>query len=140
MEANVLANTGGRRADAVGGLTGLIIGKFMPPHRGHQYLIDQALRHVAGPDLTVLVCSLAAEPITGAIRYAWMNELYPGANVQHLTDELPSEPQDHPRFWELWVAAIRRFVPTGPDLVFTSEAYGDELAARLGARDRKSVV
>lgn len=30
--------------------------------------------------------------------------------------------------------SIRRFVPAGPDLVFSSEDYGDELAERLGAR------
>jgi NadR type nicotinamide-nucleotide adenylyltransferase len=53
--------------------------------------------------------------------------------VHHLTDENPQEPEDHPDFWNIWVRSIRKFCPTGPDLVFSSEPYGDELARRLGA-------
>ena len=41
--------------------TGLIIGKFMPPHLGHQYLVDFARNYV--DELNVLVCSLKSEPI-----------------------------------------------------------------------------
>jgi HTH-type transcriptional regulator, transcriptional repressor of NAD biosynthesis genes len=111
---------------------GLILGKFMPPHRGHQYLIDFARERVN--DLTVLVCSLASEPIPGRLRYDWMRELYPELRVVHVTDENPSEPHEHPLFWEIWTATIRRHMPAGPDVVFTSEEYGDELARRLGAR------
>jgi HTH-type transcriptional regulator, transcriptional repressor of NAD biosynthesis genes len=112
--------------------TGLVLGKFLPPHLGHLHLIDEALGRV--DDLTVLVCSLAREPIPGAFRFEWMRELAPAARVVQLPDELPQYPDDHPDFWELWTAAIRRLLPTGPDLVFTSEEYGDELARRLGAR------
>ncbi len=112
--------------------TGLIIGKFLPPHRGHQYLIEYAKSRVG--HLTVLVCSLECEPIPGHLRWAWMKELYPDAQVLHLTDENPSEPHEHPQFWEIWTTSIRHFLPTGPDFVFTSETYGDELACRLGAQ------
>lgn len=112
--------------------TGMILGKFMPPHRGHQYLIDFARDRVE--DLTVLVCSLAREPIPGRLRYEWMKEIYPDVRVIHVTDENPSEPHEHPRFWEIWTETVRRRLPTGPDVVFTSETYGDEMARRLGAR------
>jgi NadR type nicotinamide-nucleotide adenylyltransferase len=112
--------------------TGLIIGKFMPPHLGHLHLIEVARSQVE--QLTILVCSLAAEPISGHLRYEWMCELAPDARVVHVTDENPSEPHQHPRFWEIWTHTIRRAVPTKPDVLFTSEKYGDELAARLGAR------
>lgn len=112
--------------------TGMILGKFMPPHRGHQYLIDFARERV--DHLTVLVCSIQGEPIPGHLRFEWMRELYPDLNVVHLTDENPQEPADHPQFWEIWTESIRRFIPEGPDLIFTSEEYGDELARRLGAR------
>jgi NadR type nicotinamide-nucleotide adenylyltransferase len=123
---------------------GLVLGKFMPPHAGHLQLIETAYSRV--DDLTVLVCSLAREPIPGALRFAWMRELVPGARVIHVTDENPSEPHEHPRFWEMWTDTIRRAVPDGIDLVFTSEDYGDELARRLGARhvlvdrERRSVA
>jgi HTH-type transcriptional regulator, transcriptional repressor of NAD biosynthesis genes len=112
--------------------TGLVLGKFLPPHAGHLHLVDAARAQV--DRLTVVVGSLAREPIPGALRYEWMRELCPSDEVLHLTEELPQEPHEHPRFWELWTAALRRLVPAGPDFVFTSESYGDELARRLGAR------
>jgi len=112
--------------------TGLIIGKFLPPHRGHLLLVDKALERV--DDLTILVCALRAEPIPGSVRLDWMQELCPRARVVLTTDENPSYPHESPDFWDLWIATIRRALPHGPDLVFSSEDYGDELASRLGAR------
>jgi len=111
--------------------TGVIIGKFMPPHLGHMHLIEQARRHV--DELFVLVCSLPDEPIPGDVRFEWMKELRPDSTVIHVTDRNPSEPHEHPEFWEIWTDTIRRRVPN-PDMVFSSEDYGDELARRLGAR------
>ena len=112
--------------------TGLILGKFLPPHAGHLHLIQAALGQV--DELTILVCSLAREPIPGERRVAWLRELVPSAHVVHLAEELPSEPADDPHFWELWTDAIRRSLPFIPETVFTSEDYGDELARRIGAR------
>ena len=43
---------------------GMILGKFMPPHAGHQHLVQFA--HNFAARLTVLVCSLEREPIPGA--------------------------------------------------------------------------
>jgi NadR type nicotinamide-nucleotide adenylyltransferase len=112
--------------------TGLVLGKFLPPHLGHQYLLDFARSYVQR--LTVLVCSLEREPIPGALRRRWVQEMCPGADVLHVPDENQSEPHEHPDFWPIWIDTIRRRLPTGPDVVFTSEAYGDELARRLGGR------
>lgn len=110
----------------------MILGKFMPPHRGHCHLIDFARARVQR--LTVLVCSLKNEPIPGRLRFEWMKELYPDLEIVHVTDENPSEPHEHPRFWEIWTETIQRNLPDAPDAVFTSESYGDELARRLGAQ------
>lgn len=104
----------------------------MPPHRGHQHLIDFALRHVE--ELSILVCSLKDEPISGELRVQWMRELCPQANVFHITDENPSYPNEHKDFWNIWTKSIRSILPVGPDVVFTSEDYGDELARCLGAK------
>ena len=111
--------------------TGFLLGKFLPPHRGHLYLIEQAVARCQR--LTVLVCSIACEPIPGALRHAWVKDLCQFADVYHCTDENPQYPHESPNFWPIWIASIRRFVPIGPDLVFSSEDYGDELATRLGA-------
>ena len=112
--------------------TGLIIGKFMPIHKGHMYLINEAKKKV--DHLTVLVCSLNQEPILGVLRYNWVKELYPDINVQHLTDENPSYPEDDPDFWNIWVKSISKFCDEKIDYVFTSENYGEELARRLDSK------
>lgn len=111
--------------------TGMILGKFLPPHRGHQYLVDFARSYVK--DLTVLVCTLEREPIPGALRFRWMQELFPDVRMVHVTDDLPQAPEDHPDFWTIWRDVVKRHVPTGPDLVFASEGYGAKLAEVLHA-------
>ena len=45
------------------GSTGMVLGKFLPPHIGHQYLVDFARNYVDA--LTVVVGTLKAEPIPG---------------------------------------------------------------------------
>ena len=112
--------------------TGMILGKFMPVHKGHQFLIDFAIERVE--QLTLIVGTLASEPIPGQLRYEWVKELYPDVNVQHCTDENPQYPHEHPDFWNIWVESIHKFLPEGTDVVFTSEDYGDELARHLGAK------
>ncbi len=112
--------------------TGLVLGKFLPPHLGHQFLLDFAAGYV--DSLTVLVGSFAREPIPGCLRAAWVAEMCPRARVIHVDDENPQEPHEHPDFWPIWIDTIRRRIPEGPDVLFSSEAYGDELARRLGAR------
>ncbi len=114
------------------GAHGLVLGKFLPPHAGHVYLIELAQRCV--DRLTIVVGTLAREPIPGELRVRWMRELFPRANVVHLTDENPQDPSEHPEFWEIWKASIQRVVPDPIDVVFASEAYGARLAADHGAR------
>lgn len=109
----------------------MILGKFLPPHAGHQYLVDFA-RHFVDR-LTVLVCSVEREPISGRLRYRWMRELFPDVRVVHVTDENPQEPSEHPQFWRIWCDTIERSVGEPIDYVFASEDYGRRLAAELSA-------
>ncbi len=81
-----------------------------------------------------MVGTLRAEPIPGEQRFAWMRELFPFDRVVHLTDENPQDPSEHPDFWPIWRASLERVLPTRPDVVFASEAYGERLAEVLGAR------
>ncbi|HGG57580.1 MAG TPA: transcriptional regulator [Nannocystis exedens] len=110
---------------------GLVLGKFMPPHAGHLFLVDFARRMV--DELTVVVGTLGSEPIAGELRYRWMCELVPGSEVLHLTDENPQDPSEHPDFWGIWRRSLLRILPRRPDVVFASEPYGQRLAAELGA-------
>jgi HTH-type transcriptional regulator, transcriptional repressor of NAD biosynthesis genes len=107
---------------AGGPTRGFLLGKFLPPHRGHQYLIEFARAYV--DRLTVLVCTIEQEPIPGRLRYQWMCEAFPGVDLVHHTDEIPQAPEEHPQFWDIWRASIRRHVPGRIDYVFASEDYG----------------
>ena len=111
---------------------GLVIGKFLPPHRGHQYLVDFARASV--DHLTVQVCTLARQPIAGDLRYQWMREAFPDVHVVHNADKNPEYPHDAPdTFWDTWRASILRHQDAPPTHVFASEAYGVPLAALFGA-------
>lgn len=112
--------------------TGLVLGKFLPPHAGHLFLIDFALAHA--DRVFVVVGTLESEPIAGELRYRWMQELAPRAEVIHLSDELPQHPSEDSEFWSLWQAALRRVLPAPVERVFASEAYGEPLAEILDAR------
>lgn len=114
---------------------GLVIGKFLPPHLGHKYLIDFAANYV--DELTVLVCTLEKQPIPGTLRYGWMRRSFGGVRVLHHPDENPEEPADAETpelFWALWRASILSYLDAPPDFVFASEPYGAKLAEVLGAR------
>lgn len=112
-------------------MDGLVLGKFLPYHLGHGHLINTARQRV--DTLTVLVCSIDADPIPGVFRYQWVRDSHPDCRVVHVAEEVPQAPDEHPDFWPIWTDLIARHA--GPvDVVFTSEAYGDELARRIGAR------
>lgn len=111
--------------------TGMLLGKFMPPHLGHVYLGEFA-KHYAD-ELTIVVGTLRSEPIPGVLRYRWMRELFPDVRVVHLTDENPQYPEEHPDFWQIWHDSLMRVLPGRPDIVFASEDYGPKLAEVLGA-------
>jgi NadR type nicotinamide-nucleotide adenylyltransferase len=105
----------------------------MPPHRGHCFLIDFARSAVE--ELTVLVCTMPHEPIDGALRFRWMQELFgadPRVRLVHVTDVLPQTPAEHPDFWAIWQAVIRRAASQGADWFFASEDYGPPTAAVIG--------
>ena len=114
------------------GKKGLVFGKFLPPHKGHIHLIQEAASQVE--ELTVLVCSIKAEPIPGYLRYGWMKRIFPKLRVLHVTDENPQFPEEHPDFWQIWTHTFEKNMPEGIDILFTSEHYGDEMARHLNCQ------
>ncbi len=105
---------------------GLVIGKFYPPHRGHKFLIETARAQV--DHLTVLVCDKAGQTIPGALRGAWLRETHPDVEVRVIPDTLPDDDS------AAWAANTRAVLGYAPDVVFTSEDYGDAYARYLGCR------
>lgn len=73
---------------------GMLLGKFLPPHRGHEYMIEFARRLV--DELTVQVCTVEREPIPGVLRYQWMRDHFGGVKIVHNDDENPQTPADDP--------------------------------------------
>lgn len=110
---------------------GVIIGRFMPPHNGHRYLIDFALGCV--DRLTILVGTLTSDPIDGALRYQWMCELFPEADVIRITEENPKARKGSPDSYRIWARGITERAGDDIDFVFASEDYGFRLAEELGA-------
>lgn len=119
--------------------SGMILGKFMPLHSGHIYMIEQAMKQCE--KLTILVCSLKCQVIPGYMRYTWMKNTFPDANVIHVTDEVPEQPENcdegNEAFWRIWTDLIVKNTPKDLDVVFASEDYGDEIGRRLNI---KSVI
>jgi len=114
--------------------TGLIIGRFCPPHLGHSHLIDSATPQV--DRLVVFVNARTSEPIPGALRAGWLAELHPQVHVVLVEHDLPTDFND-PELWNRWMAMFRNAwpEPVGPHVVFSSEPYGSELARRFGAAE-----
>ncbi|MEO3975454.1 AAA family ATPase [Streptomyces sp. CAU 1734] len=110
---------------------GLVLGKFYPPHAGHHHLVDTAAGHC--DRLTVLVCAASVESIPLADRVDWMRRAHPGVRVVGAVDDIPMDTGD-PAVWDAHMAVFHAAVPEPVDAVFTSEAYGEELGRRFGAR------
>ncbi len=113
---------------------GFVLGKFMPPHKGHVFLCEFARRQCE--ELTILVGSLPNEPIPGELRFEWMKQLFPTCNVVWCNEVLPQEPRyiNDEEFWDTWSDAIYRYTGrTSFDAVFASESYGIPLSICLEA-------
>lgn len=129
---------------------GLVVGKFSPLHRGHQYVIDAALsqcRHVvllsySNPELP------GCEP---ARRERWLERLYPQTTRLVVTNErlakwFPAERRVIPpnsayddTHRAFTAELIQRMIERQIDAVFTSESYGDGFAAYLERHFRRPV-
>lgn len=112
--------------------TGLIVGRFDPPHLGHSFLIEQAAARC--DRAVVFVNSGRRDAVPGAQRAAWLAELHPEVTVIEVVHDLPTNFGDE-ALWQRWIDLFRdRWpLPDGPDVVCSSDHYVTELARRLGA-------
>jgi HTH-type transcriptional repressor of NAD biosynthesis genes len=112
--------------------TGLIVGRFDPPHLGHSYLIDEAASRAGR--LVVFVNSGPRDAAPGSQRARWLAELHPDVTVVEVVHDLPTDFGDE-ELWRQWIDLFRAKWPfeQGPDIVFSSDPYVDSLARRLGA-------
>jgi HTH-type transcriptional repressor of NAD biosynthesis genes len=111
--------------------TGMVLGKFMPLHKGHELLLTFATHFV--DTLYVVVDNVFDAPIAGALRCQWIQELYPLAEVFYIPSPLPQSPSEHSDFWNIWTKNLLALLPQKPDYLFASEHYGEPLARALGS-------
>lgn len=105
---------------------GVVIGKFLPPHRGHHFLIDTALSRCA--TVVVVICEKLTDPIRGHHRQAWLQEMHPEADVRVIDDRYDENDS------RVWAENTIGWLGRAPDAVFTSEHYGDAYAGHMGSR------
>ena len=112
--------------------TGLIVGRFHPPHLGHSWFINAAAARCN--HLVVYVNTRAGERVPGPLRASWLQELHPHVTVVEVAHELDTNWNDED-LWAKWIQLFTSKWPhvESPDAVFSSDTYIDELARRLGA-------
>src|SRR5215207_7765071 len=112
--------------------TGLIVGRFNPPHLGHSFMIDWASARCQ--QLVVFVNTRTGELVPGHLRAAWLADLHPEVHVVEVAHDLDTNFDDE-ALWAKWMEVFRARWPLeeGPDVVFSSDPYVDRLAHRLGA-------
>jgi len=112
--------------------TGLIVGRFNPPHLGHSYMIDWAAARA--DRLVVFVNTRDGELVPGSLRAGWLAELHPDVRVIEVHHDLDTNFDDE-ELWAKWMALFRSKWPdeAGPHAVFSSDPYIAELAGRFGA-------
>ena len=104
--------------------TAVVIGKFHPPHRGHRLLIDTALSQ--SREVHVIVCARSSDTIPGQLRGQWLQEIHPDAKVMVIDDHYDENDT------AVWAANTIRWLGRAPDVVFTSEDYGERYARMMG--------
>jgi NadR type nicotinamide-nucleotide adenylyltransferase len=113
--------------------TGLIVGRFDPPHLGHSYMIERAASQCE--QLVVFVnTSPDRDTVPGDLRAGWLAELHEEVTVVEVRHRLGTDFDDE-ELWAKWMALFADHWPheVGPHVVFSSDAYVVELASRFGA-------
>jgi HTH-type transcriptional repressor of NAD biosynthesis genes len=115
--------------------TGLTLGKFAPLHKGHQELIETALREM--DKLIILIYEADETEIPLSVRARWLRQLYPQSEVleawdgpQQVGDTLEIKAMHEKYILErLGGRKITRF--------YSAEFYGHHVSRALGAIDRR---
>lgn len=114
---------------------GLILGKFAPFHRGHQLVVETALRECDALKLIIYDCPESNE-VPLPIRARWIQNLYPeveiieawgGPSETGFTPEVEKAHEDY-IINDLGVKGITHF--------YSSEKYGGHVSRALNAENR----
>jgi len=112
----------------------MVVGKFYPPHAGHHHLIRTAA--AACERVTVVVAPSSQESIPLDVRLSWLRQVHADTGWVRFAGVIDDDPIDYadPDVWKAHCEIFRSALDSDDvDAVFTSEAYGEELAARFDA-------
>ena len=105
---------------------GVCVGKFYPPHKGHEYLVRTGISQCHR--LVVVVCVKPKE-IPNLERAQWLQSNCPDAKVHVFNEVEELDPDDS----SIWAELAKSFLDgQTPDACFSSEAYGASFARALG--------
>ena len=112
---------------------GLVLGKFAPLHKGHQYLIEYAIARV--DKLYVLVYEAAgAMDVPLSTRANWIRKIYPDVIIIEGHNS-PTADNDTPEVMKLQDDYIASMMPEKITHFFSSEWYGEHVSKALGAEN-----
>jgi HTH-type transcriptional repressor of NAD biosynthesis genes len=127
--------------------TALVVGKFCPLHKGHEYLINAAA--AAAERVVILSYTSRDLGFPAAVRDQWLTQLYGARSLSRknkyviiVLDDCHGVPDDdapdieHREFCYRFLNE-RNLIP---DVVFSSELYGDGFADHLAKRSGKPVA
>lgn len=114
---------------------GLTLGKFAPLHKGHEYVIQTALKEM--DTVTVIIYDTDVTTISLTTRAQWIKMLYPNVHVIEVKNGPVGEPFD-----PTYEAAEEAFIKAqlkGQKIThfYSSEYYGKHVSNSLGAIDRR---
>jgi NadR type nicotinamide-nucleotide adenylyltransferase len=119
---------------------GVVIGKFLPFHRGHALLLEAAMAQCE--ETVAIVCDAGWHDTGAALRASWIAESFPSVRTLTLDQDTLSLADDDSQGW---ARATLDALGRSPDVVFTSEDYGPRYASFMGAahvmvdRERRTV-
>ena len=116
--------------------TGLTLGKFAPLHRGHQLMIETAIKEMDEVIVVIYDCPETTD-IPLRVRSNWIRTLYPQVQVIEAWDG-PMEIGDTPEIKSMHEKYILRKLE-GRKIThfYSSEFYGEHMSEALGAENRQ---
>lgn len=112
---------------------GLVIGKFMPIHKGHIALINFAAAHC--DELIVSMSFTPEDKIEPVLRFEWIKQIFkskPNIKPAIIADDFDDETLPLSERTNIWAIRMREVYPK-IDILFSSEFYGPPFAHNLQA-------
>ncbi len=101
-------------------ITGLIVGKFCPLHKGHEYLIKHAS---ASCDRLIIISYTSKNYYPAYLREYWLKSIFPQAEVYILDDNCPFDDATEVEHRDFVAKYLKHTLYTSVDAVFGGDDY-----------------